>query len=106
MSEAGSLRDERANLIDSLSKIVNVSYNETEVQNTNGDNLGGTNFSLYINGEKVVEGKDYRKLICESSKTKNNQTDNDDLYKIYWEDTKMEFSATAGTRRGKPESSL
>ena len=91
--EASSLRDERANLIDSLSKIVNVSYNETEVQNTNGDNLGGTNFSLYINGEKVVEGKDYRKLICESSKTKNNQTDNDDMYKIYWEDTKMEFSA-------------
>jgi flagellar hook-associated protein FlgK len=87
-------------LIDSLSKIVNVSYNETEVQNTNGDNLGGTNFSLYINGEKVVEGKDYRKLICESSKTKNNQTDNDDLYKIYWEDTKMEFSATAGTAGG------
>ena len=40
--EASSLRDERANLIDSLSKIVNVSYNETEVQNTNGDNLGGT----------------------------------------------------------------
>lgn len=98
--EASSLRDERANLIDSLSKIVNVSYNETEVQNTNGDNLGGTNFSLYINGEKVVEGKDYRKLICESSKTKNNQTDNDDMYKIYWEDTKMEFSATAGTAGG------
>lgn len=98
--EASSLRDERANLIDSLSKIVNVSYNETEVQNTYGDNLGGTNFSLYINGEKVVEGKDYRKLICESSKTKNNQTDNDDLYKIYWEDTKMEFSATAGTAGG------
>ena len=62
--------DERANLIDSLSKIVNVSYNETEVQNTNGDNLGGTNFSLYINGEKVVEGKDYRKLICESQRRK------------------------------------
>ena len=98
--EASSLRDERANLIDSLSKIVNVSYNETEVQNTYGDNLGGTNFSLYINGEKVVEGKDYRKLICESSKTKNNQTDNADLYKIYWEDTKMEFSATAGTAGG------
>ena len=55
--EASSLRDERANLIDSLSKIVNVSYNETEVQNTYGDNLGGTNFSLYINGEKVVEGQ-------------------------------------------------
>ena len=68
--EASSLRDERANLIDSLSKIVNVSYNETEVQNTNGDNLGGTNFSLYINGEKVVEGKDYRKLICESQRRK------------------------------------
>ncbi len=63
MSRPARLRDERANLIDSLSKIVNVSYNEIEVQNTYGDNLGGTNFSLYINGEKVVEGKDYRKLI-------------------------------------------
>ena len=98
--EASSLRDERANLIDSLSKIVNVTYNETEIQNTNGDNLGGTNFTLFINGEKVVEGKDYRKLVCESTNVKNNQTDNDDLYKIYWADTKMEFSAIAGTSGG------
>ena len=98
--EASSLRDERANLMDNLSKIVNVTYNETPVQNTNGDNLGGTNFTLYINGEKVVEGKDYRKLVCESSNTKNNQTDNDDLYQIYWADTKMEFSAIAGTAGG------
>lgn len=98
--EASSLRDERANLIDNLSKIVNVTYNETEIQNTNGDNLGGTNFSLYINGEKAVEGKDYRKLVCESTDVKNNQTDNDDLYKIYWADTKMEFSAIAGTAGG------
>lgn len=60
--EAGSLRDERANLIDSLSKIVNVSYNETEVQNTNGDNLGGTNFSLYI-----MERRLWRARITESS---------------------------------------
>ena len=68
--------------------------------NQMSDNLSKLQDDCYINGEKVVEGKDYRKLICESSKTKNNQTDNDDLYKIYWEDTKMEFSATAGTAGG------
>jgi len=98
---ASELRDERANLMDKLSKIVNVSYLETEIPNTNGDNLGGTIFTLYINGEKAVEGKDYRKLHCESTEMKNNQTDNDGLYKIYWDDTKMEFSGIAGTAGGK-----
>ena len=98
--EASSLRDERANLMDDLSKIVNVSYKETPIQNTNGDNLGGTSFCLFVNGEKIVDGKDYRKLVCESTDIKNNQTDNDDLFKIYWADTKMEFVATAGTAGG------
>lgn len=98
--EASSLRDERANLMDELSKIVNVSYKETPIQNTNGDNLGGTSFCLFVNGEKIVDGKDYRKLVCESTDIKNNQTDNDDLFKIYWADTKMEFVATAGTAGG------
>lgn len=97
---ASSLRDERANLMDELSKIVTVTYDETEVVNTNGDNLGGTDFTLYINGEKVVEGKNYRKLVCESTNIKNNQTDTDDLYKIYWADTNMEFSTIAGTSGG------
>ena len=98
--EASSLRDEGANLMDDLSKIVNVSYKETPIQNTNGDNLGGTSFCLFVNGEKIVDGKDYRKLVCESTDIKNNQTDNDDLFKIYWADTKMEFVATAGTAGG------
>ena len=98
--EASSLRDERANVMDDLSKIVNVSYKETPIQNTNGDNLGGTSFCLFVNGEKIVDGKDYRKLVCESTDIKNNQTDNDDLFKIYWADTKMEFVATAGTAGG------
>ena len=86
--------------MDDLSKIVNVSYKETPIQNTNGDNLGGTSFCLFVNGEKIVDGKDYRKLVCESTDIKNNQTDNDDLFKIYWADTKMEFVATAGTAGG------
>lgn len=99
-AEASELRDERANLMDKLSKKVNVSYTEVEVENTNGDNLGGTIFTLYINGEKAVEGKEYRTLHCESTDRKNNQTDNDGLYYIYWDDTQMEFSATAGTSGG------
>ena len=52
-----------------------------------------------------MERRLWRARITESSsvsrqRRKNNQTDNDDLYKIYWEDTKMEFSATAGTAGG------
>lgn len=117
-ANAATLRDERANLLDQLSKIVDVSYTEYEVQNTYGDNLGGTNFTVYINGETLVDGKNYRKLECVPSKmivtppsyddagnlkyyeTKLNQTDNDGNYYLYWKDTGMDFSATAGTSGG------
>lgn len=97
---ASDLRDERANLVDKLSKIVNVTYTETEIPNTNGDNLGGTDFYLYINGEICVQSKEFRTLRCESIETKNNQTDNDGLYRIYWNDTQMEFSTISGQAGG------
>lgn len=99
---ASELRDERARIIDTLSKVVNVTYTETEVQNSDkdNDNLGGTVFTLNINGEVLVNGNNYRKLVCQSKQTKNNQTDIDGLYYIYWSDTKMPMSATAGTSGG------
>ncbi len=59
---ANELRDERALLIDELSEIVSVEVIETEVVNSNGDNLGGTNYIVKINGQVLVDGKDYRLL--------------------------------------------
>lgn len=99
---ASELRDERARIIDELSKVVEVKYTEYEIQNSDKDqdNLGGTVFTLTINGEELVNGNNYRTLVCQSKETKNNQTDVDGLYYIYWADTRMELSATSGTAGG------
>ena len=99
---ASVLRDERANLLDELSKIVTVTTSEYQVENTNNpdDPLGGTHFTVFINGEKLVNGNEYRTLECVASETKKNMTDNEGLYDIYWTDTDMPFSGTSGTASG------
>lgn len=97
---ANELRDERALLLDELSGIVSVSTDEYEIRNTYGENLGGTNFTVFINGQLIVDGNDYRQLECISAKTKNHQTDAEGLYDIYWTDTKTTFSATSGVSSG------
>ena len=53
---ANELRDQRANLIDELSGIADVETKEFEVTNSNGQNLGGTNYRVYINGQTLVDG--------------------------------------------------
>lgn len=99
---ASNLRDERANLLDELSKLVTVTTSEYQVENTNNPDmpLGGTNFSVYINGEKLVDGSTYRTLECVASDTKKTLTDNEGLYEMYWTDTDMHFSALTGTGSG------
>ena len=99
---ASNLRDERANLLDELSKLVTVTTAEYQVENTNNPDmpLGGTNFSVYINGEKLVDGSTYRTLECVASDTKKTLTDNEGLYEMYWTDTDMHFSALTGTGSG------
>jgi flagellar hook-associated protein 1 FlgK len=97
---ANELRDERANLLDELSSIVSVETKEVEVQNTYGDNLGGTNFTVIINGQVLVDGNDYRQLECVSQDYKNNQNDIDGLYSVVWADTGMNFAATATNAGG------
>ena len=87
---ANELRDQRANLIDELSGIADVETKEFEVTNSNGQNLGGTNYRVYINGQTLVDGNDYRTLKCTSSKYLNNQMDAEGMYAITWEDTGME----------------
>ena len=97
---ANELRDERAMLLDELSGIVNVSTAEYEIKNTYGQNLGGTNFTVYVNGQLMVDGNDYRQLECVSSETRNNQTDAKGLYEVRWADTKTDFAASTETANG------
>ena len=102
--KANELRDERANLIDELSSIVNVEVIENEVINSNGANLGGTNYTVVIIGQVLVEGNDYQKLMCVSEEHANNLCDPDGLYTIYWQNSDgtkgNTFAATTGTSGG------
>lgn len=97
---ANELRDERANLIDELSTMVNVETQELDVHNTYGQDLGGTNYRVIINGQVLVDGNDYRTLECVSTEYKNNLSDAEGMYSIRWTDTKMDFAATTGTAGG------
>lgn len=97
---ANELRDERALLLDELSGIVSVSTDEYAVRNTYGEDLGGTNFTVFINGQLLVDGNDYRQLECVSAETKRHQTDAEGLYELYWADTKTSFSATSNVSGG------
>ena len=97
---ANELRDQRALLLDELSAIVSVETQEYEVRNTYGENLGGTNFRVIINGQLLVDGNDYRTLECVSAEYKKNQTDADGMYSINWSDTGAAFAATTATASG------
>lgn len=97
---ANELRDERALLLDELSGIVSVTTQEYDVPNSYGADLGGTNFTVFINGQILVDGNDYRRLECVSDKYKNNQTDAEGMYEIRWADTGTSFASTTGTAGG------
>ena len=97
---ANELRDERANLLDSLSSIVGVETVETEIQNSNGENIGGTNFKVLINGQSLVDGYEYRTISCESRKQLQNQNDAEGLYDLVWSDTGTAFAAANPNSNG------
>lgn len=98
---ANELRDERANLIDSLSEICSVEIIEREVQNTYGENLGGTTYTVCINGQILVDGNDYSTLSCVARENKINADDAEGLYKIIWTENGNDFNATAGNASGR-----
>ncbi len=97
---ANELRDERALLLDELSAMVAVTTQEHAVPNSYGEDLGGTNFTVFINGQILVDGNNYRSLECISDKYKNNQTDAEGMYEIKWSDIGTDFAATTGTAGG------
>lgn len=82
---ANDLRDKRNNLLDELSKIVNVSTKETEIGN------GLTTFTVSVNGQTLVDTNIYNKLTTEALDEKTNASDASGLYNIMWENG-LEFN--------------
>jgi len=95
--EANDLRDERVQLIDQLSEIINVETKETT------DINGKKTFSVTTSGQVLVDGSSINTLKCVSRTTLNNPEDQPDLYDIYWQSGKKLYlnNATAsGTLKG------
>lgn len=101
---ANELRDQRALLIDQLSQMVEVSVKETEVLNTNNPDMktGATYYTVYINGQMLVDTYEYNTLTVTSRDPDqaHNQTDIDGLYSIVWAKDGDRFNATPSTSGG------
>ncbi len=101
-SYANELRDERALLVDELSKFAAVETKETEVINSNYPDMytGATNFEIKINGQLIVDGDRYRQLNCVARDYRVNQSDARGLYDIYWADNGENFNPTSLSNTG------
>ena len=101
-SYANELRDERALLVDELSKYVAVETKETQVVNSNYPDMftGATNYEIKINGQTIVDGDRYRQLNCVARDYKVNQSDARGLYDIYWDDNGENFNPTSLSNTG------
>lgn len=77
---ANDLRDQRNQLIDELSEIVNIDISEREL----GQNM--TELSVYIDGQPLVIGNSHDVLeVVSRGDTKRNASDADGLYDIQWQ---------------------
>lgn len=92
---ANELRDQRALLVDELSKIVPIEAKEAPVTNSNYPDMytGGTYYTIKIDGQVLVDTYEYNTLLCTARENKINQSDNDGLYGITWEKTGNTFYA-------------
>ena len=86
--KANELRDQRALLVDELSKIVPVEVTEVPIKDTNNaERVTGLNwYRVSVGGQSIVDGYDYRTLECIQREQKVNQADADGLYDLYWKD--------------------
>ena len=103
--KANELRDERAVLIDDLSKLIPVEVKEEEVVNSNYPDryTGMTTYTVKINGQTLVNSYEYNELECipRGKDEKINVSDADGLYDLYWKNTSMKLETTAGTMSGE-----
>lgn len=86
---ANELRDQRDLLIDEFSEIASVKVAETDVIDSNDPDrkTGGTRYRVEICGQTVVDGSDFKSLVCipRGNDENNNQTDVNGLYDVYFE---------------------
>lgn len=94
-SKANDLRDQRALLLDELSKSAAIKVTERVV----GDGVGVTNYIVRMNGQIIVEDDHVNNLMCVPRKEKINQTDIEGLYDIAFENG-ARFNMDSGTLGG------
>lgn len=86
-SRANELRDQRALLVDELSKIVDVTITEVPIYiSENSDEESGI-YTYYVDiagGQNLVFGYDYNTLEVEAREYRINQSDIDGLYNVSW----------------------
>ncbi len=106
---ANELRDKRDNLLDELSKIVDIKTSEQPVYDTNGNDTGATRFKVTVaGGQTLVDQNEYNQLtaVARKSDEKVNQSDIDGLFDFYWNDGtefKMDNAAMKGSLKGLAE---
>ncbi len=100
--QANELRDQRALLVDELSKIATVDVEENEVVNSNDPDMytGATTFTVKLNGQRLVDTYEYKQLAVSTREAKHNQCDVDGLYDIVWADSGNVFNIQSKTLNG------
>lgn len=76
---ANDLRDQRANLIDQLSKIANVTVSEREI-----GKCGMTEYIVRLDGQLLVDNYEAKQLEVIPRTEKMSQCDVEGLYDVYW----------------------
>lgn len=115
---ANDLRDQRANIVDELSKLVNVSVEEKQRNKDYNadDNTGGANmmeYSVKINGMEFVKGNDVNTLYVKERKDNSdgtyngkgaydmNEMDAQGMYDIYFSDANTKLNLYSSTLEGE-----
>ncbi len=91
---ANDLRDQRENLVDELSQIINVTVSERKV-----GNCGMTEYIVRLDGQVLVDNYESRKLEVIPRTEKMSQCDVDGLYDVYW-DNGEKLNAESATLSG------
>ena len=96
---ANDLRDARENLVDELSKIVNVTTEEKVIKNDPSD-PGTVVYEVRINNQLLVDTGSSKQLTVVPRTEKVNATDVDGLYDVAWADG-QEFSLSNANLKGE-----
>lgn len=92
---ANDLRDQRENLIDQLSELVNITTEERQV-----GTIGATEYIVRLDGHLLVDTYDAKQLELVPRTLKMNQNDVEGLYDLYWDNGEkfnIESESLSGT---------